>query len=157
MAAGRRFSIGGGLAGGGTVVTDGGEAQFSVFATNAALAPDAGPTARGQLVWVDGDLSLESATITEYGPIEGDPSGRRLRGTVTAGGPAGDGAAYPFTLLARDLGSAGEKGDTIRLLVGAADTATPTADKGGFSYQVVDTPLSGGDLQLLTFEEVAVP
>lgn len=142
-----RFGVGGGgLAGGGTVASENGDAQFSIFATRITLPGEKEEQVIGQVRWVDGDVALTSLAVDDYGPLEGDKRARRLVGTMSANGEG----SYPFTLTVVDGGEPGTGLDTLSLTVGAADAATPVAVAADdFAYDRSDAALTGGDLQLL--------
>jgi len=151
-----RPGIGAGLAGGGTVAIDGGEAQFALFGSRITFPDDKQPTFFGRLRWYDPNeggepLLIESTQITEYGPIEGDKRARRMTGSVSVNGNG----SYPFVLEAVDAGgpAPSEEADTISLTVGpgAADGTPEAATSDDFAYEVPTTELSSGDLQLVEF------
>ena len=159
-AAVQRNSVGsgGGLAGGGTVEVDGGQATFAVSGSRFALADRDEVLFFGRVRWSDpgweGEgLTLESTTIASYAPVEGaEEDSRELRGRMTRDGE-GD---YPFTLLAEGIDRP-DASPTVTLAVGAAAEATPTAgtpDPGSddFAYLVEAVPLVAGDLLLLEFD-----
>lgn len=142
----QRLAVGGGgLSGGGTVAGQAGEAEFSVFASRLTLS-EKEERVIGQLRWGEGETTLESIEVSDYGPLEGDKRARRLVGTLSVNGEG----SFPFILTAVDGGTPGSGLDTVTLTVGDADAATPSAaTTDAFSYAVTDAPLTGGDLQLL--------
>ncbi|MDQ3541233.1 MAG: hypothetical protein M3440_11130 [Chloroflexota bacterium] len=140
-----------GYAGGGTVPTATGEAQFSL----AVFARDRGD---GSPVTISGsfqvqDLSdpanpmtMTSDEITSYSAFSTSlPNARQITGwaKVNGSGP------YPFLLQVEDTVAIGEAADTFNLVFGNA--ALPfllgdlgkTCDCGGFSYSLRGTVASG--------------
>lgn len=151
-------SVGGGIAGGGGATTATGTAQFSLFATRLPLPNASTPTVFGQVLWVDPawegtGLTLASTTVSDYGPLGGDPTSRVrvLKGSMSANGEG----HYPFEMAVFDAGPDRFGEDTIALRVGPAMDATPSPGTAtpDFFYAVEDAPIDGGDVALISFEE----
>jgi len=140
-----------GVAGGGSITVQDGEAQFSLFATTTTFeAEDDGEVVEavtvGQVRWMasgdgDGSLLLESTTVEDYGPNPDVENGRIIRGALAVNG---DGE-YPFVVHAEANPISGELPDLVEIRVGdAVEGVTGT----GFEYSA-EGPLVTGDLQLL--------
>jgi len=148
---------GGGIAGGGWVTWESGEAQVSVFGSTFNVEESDDPVVFGSLRWADAaGFTLTSEAIASYGPVEPRETTRELRGLLRNS----DGETlHAFTLTMVDGGGPGEALDTVKLIVFSAideDAATPT---GGNATVVaestvleIDGTLEVGDIQLLTFE-----
>ena len=146
---------GGGIAGGGWVTWETGEAQISVFGSTFNVEDSDDPVIFGSLRWADAaGFTLTSASIASYGPTEPTETARELRGLLRNS----DGETlHAFTLTMVDGGGPGEALDTIALVVGPAleegASATPeSADAPAIAVISVNGTLEVGDLQLLTFE-----
>lgn len=146
-----------GYAGGGTVPTPTGDAQFSL----AVFARDPG---NGAAVAIPGALQLEdtsdpanpvtmtSEELTSYSAFSTSlPNARQVTGwaKVNGSGP------YPFLLQVEDTAAIGDAADTLNLVFGEA--ALPflpgdggkACDCGGFSYSLRGTVATG---DLVRFE-----
>ena len=140
-AAAPAIQSGGGIAGGGTVaLPDGVTAQFSLFASRFVVDGEDEPIITGRVQWVQDDgHSLESTTITDYGPApEIDADARMISGV----GTGGDGAEVPFRFMVIDREGPGTGQDVIQIILG--DLQNPA-----FKH---DGTVATGDIQLLTFE-----
>jgi hypothetical protein len=158
--AGTPSSARSGITGGGLVRTDGGtEAHLLLLATRTPDPTDAETfNFEGLVRWTDpawegGELQLESAMISGYGPTEGVDGGRDVYGWVRASAVE---AMVPFFLQVVDAGGPGSGQDTVKLLVG--DIVPPeavlnaTAPTIGFAYTAEGTLVSG-DLSLVSLLE----
>jgi hypothetical protein len=143
-----------GIAGGGLVQFEQGEASFSLFVARLIFSEDE-VAVLGSVLWTDEahELTLRSTAITEYVVPEVQPEQgvlRRIFGTMRddAGGE------YPFELELIDADLPGSGKDTVVLKVGngarTSENATPTSELG-FSYMASGT-LATGDIQLIGIE-----
>src|SRR6188508_1810712 len=67
----RSIQSGGGIAGGGVVKTEQGEAHFSVFGSRFVVEDQDEPEIFGSLIWTDSEgTKLVSTEVTDYGPVE---------------------------------------------------------------------------------------
>jgi hypothetical protein len=144
-----------GVAGGGVVKFEQGEASFSLGASRVIIDGEEPGVVLGGVRWVDAGagLNLSSVEITDYQDLEiPDEQGeaRRIVGTMSVEGDA----EYPFELDVIDTGEPGSGRDTVFLRLGAAvegdERATPT-ESGGFRYRA-DGILVAGDIQHGDFE-----
>jgi hypothetical protein len=140
-----------GIAGGGAVSTDAGDAHLSLMATNITSDdPEAtAPLTVGQVHWwapVDGGapILLESTVVEEYGPMPDNDSGRVIRGLISVNGEG----EYPFVVRAIDGGLTGEAVDYVEIQVGDAVEGTSGT---GFTY-AAEGPLTSGDVHLIAIE-----
>lgn len=140
---------GGGIAGGGSVATQGGAvANFSVFGSRFER-DDSTIQFFGSLILTDDTgLKLVASEISDYGTIEGEDDARQLQGFATIN----DEGRYPFSLKLVAAGFPGSGADSILLEV-HADTeevgATPRASDLVYS---IGAALDTGDLMILTFD-----
>ena len=148
---------GGGIAGGGWVTWETGEAQLSVFGSTFNVEESDEPVIFGSLRWADAaGFTLTSESIESYGPIEPTETTRELRGLLRNS----DGKTlHAFTLTMVDGGGPGESLDTIKLIVFSTideDAATPSGGDAtvvaGSTVLEIDGSLEVGDIQLLAFE-----
>lgn len=145
---------GGGIAGGGWVRWETGEAQLSVFGSRFSDDETDAPVIFGSLLWADASgFTLTSEGIDSYGSIEPAATTRELKGFLR--NSDGD-TLHAFTLTMVDGGGPGEKLDTISLAVGPAlaaeDETSPAAAVSPATAVIsVEATLEVGDLQLLTF------
>lgn len=144
-----------GMAGGGLVKLEHGEANVSLIVTQSTF-PDQRQVVVGSILWVEAgtQLSLASIDVTGYEKLADQERGRRVRGTILVD----DQAEFPFVLDVVDVGPPGSGQDTITLTVGddLPDVAggtpragTPAAASGTFRYQASGT-LVTGDFQDVT-------
>ncbi len=135
---------GGGIAGGGSIQADGGPGEFSVFGSR--FETDTGETLFvGSLSYLDvvAKTTIESTSITAYGPVEGsETTTRQMSGICTVNGEG----AYPFNAILTDGGPIGEGADMFDLAVGE-DGATVVAEA---TYEV-QSSVQAGNLQLIEF------
>ncbi len=135
---------GGGVAGGGSVQADGGPAEFSVFGSR--FITDTGDTLFvGALSYLDvvAKTTIESTSITAYGPVEGNEATmRQMSGICTVNGEG----AHPFNVILTDGGPIGSGADVFDLAVGA-DGATTVGDA---TYEI-QSAVQAGNLQLIDF------
>jgi hypothetical protein len=155
-----------GVSGGGTVVTEGGQADFAVFASRLMLH-DGSVQIIGQLRWEDSNwrgerLMLLGNTITRYVDLSDDFQQFRLEGEMQRGG---DGV-YLFTLDVYDKPEPAARRplNTVNLIVGAGGSgtfATPVASPvavpqaspvTGFGYEIDAAPIIAGELQVFKFD-----
>ncbi len=138
---------GGGIAGGGSVLTDDeSPAEFSVFGSQFAVEGSDTPLFVGSLSYLDvtANMTVESTSITAYGPLEGaEATSRQMTGIATVNGAG----AYPFDLTLVDGGAIGTGADSFQLAVGN-DGETEVTDP---SY-LIQSDVQSGNLQLLTFD-----
>ena len=130
---------GGGVAGGGLVKWNDGEAQLSLFLTR--FNPESGfPIFVGRVQWVDTGKSLlfETLEIQDYGPVAGQPNARAAIGRLTVNGSGN----HPFRIQVVDAGQPGSGLDTISFEVGAEGDSLRYSASGN---------LAVGDFELLTF------
>ena len=138
---------GGGITGGGSVLTDSeSPAEFSVFGSQCIVDGSESPIFAGALSYLDvtGQMTVESISITAYGPLEGsEATTRQMSGIATVNGAG----AYPFNLTLVDGGAIGTGADSFQLTVGN-DGETEVKDP---SY-LIQSVVQSGNLQLLTFD-----
>lgn len=143
-----------GMAGGGLVQFDRGEANFSLFASRLIFEDEKLEVVAGSVLWTDAPagLSMESVEVTGYNVPEDQPAlgqSRQIIGMMSVNGED----EYPFELVVIDAGAPGSGPDTVTLTVGdgarAGDNATPVAGMG-FSY-LATGPVSTGDVQEIAF------
>lgn len=138
---------GGGIAGGGSVTTDTeGPGEFSIFGSQFAVEESDTPLFIGSLSYLDvtASMTVESTSITAYGPLEGaEATTRQMTGISTVNGEG----AYPFMVTLVDGGPIGTGSDSFQLAVGN-DGETEVTDP---SYLVQST-VQSGNLQLITFD-----
>lgn len=137
---------GGGITGGGSVTTSTeSPAEFSVFGSRFAVEGSDTPIFFGSLSYLDvtGQMTVESKSISAYGPVEGaEATTRQMTGIASVNG-AGD---YPFNAILTDGGAIGTGADMFELTVGN-DGETAVSEP---SYTVQST-VQSGNLQLLDF------
>jgi hypothetical protein len=135
---------GGGIAGGGSVQAGGGPAEFSVFGSR--FVTDANDTIFvGSLSYLDvvAKTTIESTSVTAYGPVEGNEATmRQMSGICTVNGAG----AHPFNAILTDGGPIGSGADVFDLAVGA-DGATEVGD----AMYEVQSSVQAGNLQLVDF------
>lgn len=135
---------GGGISGGGSVQANGGPAEFSVFGSR--FDTETGETLFvGSLSYLDvtGKTTVESLSITAYGPVEGsEDTTRQMSGTCTVNGEG----VHPFNVILTDGGPIGSGADMFELAVGA-DGAV---DVGTAEYEV-QSSVQSGNIQLIEF------
>jgi hypothetical protein len=144
-----------GMAGGGLVRFEQGEASFSLFVSRLIFSGDDPEVVVGSIIWVDkaAKLTLRSTAITDYIVPEVQPEqgvSRQIIGTMRDDA----GTEYPFDLEVVDVDLPGSGEDTFDLKVGdgARPSANATPDSGlGFSY-IADGMVARGDIQELVFE-----
>ncbi len=146
-----------GIAGGGTVAVEGGEAHFSLVASSFTLSEDDGEAGEeifsGSVSWVDSHagITLESTAITLYENLNLDQGeGRRIRGMMGGGGDGPE----PFVLDVIARGDPGSAEDELSLVVGVAagvDGAATPEGGFGFSYSAAGA-ISAGDVQNVDVE-----
>jgi len=138
---------GGGITGGGSVQTDTeSPAEFSVFGSQFAVEGSDTPIFVGSLSYLDvtGQMTVESTSISAYGPVEGaEETTRQMTGIATVNGEG----AYPFNAILTDGGQIGTGSDVFELGVGN-DGETEVSEP---SY-IVQSNVQSGNLQLLTFD-----
>lgn len=139
-----------GMVGGGVIQAEGGDVQFSVFASRLTV-DDGSEVVLGSVHWADAaGVAFQSTEILDYvvlpSPAEGEEL-RRVIGTMRST----DGADYPFALNLLDAAGPGEASDSVALVVGdgAFDAAGTPAAGIGFTYAVAGTVI--GDLQDIAF------
>lgn len=141
----QRGVFGGGLAG-----FEGGEAQFSLFASKFTF-DDGGPdVVVGSVVWIDGPSgqSYISTAVIGYEAVESSDEQDEVR-TIHGTMRADDDIEYPFRLTVTDGGLPGVGVDSVALIVGngaEVDGAGTPVPQEGFSYAVAGTVLVG-DIQ----------
>lgn len=136
---------GGGIFGGGSIQAGGGPAEFSVFGSRFVVEGSDTPLFVGSLSYLDvvGKTTIESTTITAYGPVEGsEATTRQMSGIATLNGAG----AHPFNAILTDGGPIGSGADVFDLALGA-DGAT---DVGNAVYEV-QSGVQAGNLQLIDF------
>ena len=133
-----------GYAGGGTVPSALGEAQFSlaVFARDRGDGSPAVPSGSFQLQDISDELNpvtMASDELTSYTAFSTDhPNARQVTGWAKVNGTG----PFPFLLQVEDMGAVGDGGDTFNLVFGDAAVpflpgdGGPVCDCGGFSYSV---------------------
>lgn len=138
---------GGGIAGGGSVITDTeSPAEFSVFGSQFAVEGSDTPLFVGSLSYLDvtGQMTVESISISAYGPVEGaEATTRQMTGIATVNGAG----AYPFNVILTDGGAIGTGADLFELGIGndgETEVSTP-------SY-IVQSEVQSGNLQLISFD-----
>jgi hypothetical protein len=134
---------GGGISGGGSIATEGGEAQFSAFGSRFAIADADAPLIVAAFRFFDqaANTLVNSLEVSDYGPVAGsEETTRQMTGTATVNG----GGVHPFMLVLVDGGGPGEEKDSIDLKVG--EDGAESADQP--LYQAAGT-LETGDLQLV--------
>ena len=144
-----------GMAGGGLVRFEQGEASFSLFVSRLIFSGDDPEVVVGSIIWVDkaAKLTLRSTAITDYIVPEVQPErgvSRQIIGTMSDDA----GTEYPFDLEVVDVDLPGSGEDTFNLKVGdgARPSANATPASGlGFSY-IADGLVARGDIQELVFE-----
>ena len=138
---------GGGITGGGSVQTDTeSPAEFSVFGSQFAVEGSDTPIFVGSLSYLDvtGQMTVESTSISAYGPVEGaEETTRQMTGIAIVNGAG----AYPFNAILTDGGAIGTGSDLFELGVGN-DGETEVTEP---SY-LVQSNVQSGNLQLLTFD-----
>jgi hypothetical protein len=143
---------GGGIAGGGWIQFDGGEAQFSVFGSRFNDDEQDEPILVGSFIWREASgRTLTSTFIRAYGPDPEVETARIMTGDVMNSETTG---AHAFSIRLNDLGGPGEGLDTFELMVGPltpadAAVASPTAENAILS---VSGTITVGDVQLVTFD-----
>ena len=136
---------GGGIAGGGSVQTDGGPAEFSVFGSRFAVEGSDTPIFTGALSYLDvvAKTTIESVSTLAYGPVEGrDATTRQMSGICTMNGAG----AHPFNVILTDGGAIGTGADMFELAVGA-DGATEVGD----AVYEIQSSVQAGNLQIIDF------
>lgn len=104
------------------------------------------PVFAGALSYLDvtGNMTIESTSISAYGPLEGaEATTRQMTGVATVNGAG----AYPFNLTLVDGGAIGTGADSFQLAVGN-DGETEVTEP---SY-LVQSDVQSGNLQLLSFD-----
>lgn len=149
-----------GVAGGGTVHIDAGEATLVLFATimRGFSKKSNRSQVLGRVQWRDAHypLTLDSTQVTAYGPPAGDPNSRRVQGLAHVNGHDG----IPFHLLVSGVESSSasitlDAGD--HLLVPDEEVLVSLASPpSGISYTAKGTLINGG-LELLSFEDFKRP
>jgi hypothetical protein len=138
---------GGGIAGGGSVTTNTeSPAEFSIFGSQFTVEGSETPLIFGSLSYLDvtGQMTIESTSLTAYGPVEGaEATTRQMTGIATVNGEG----AYPFNVILTDGGAIGTGADMFELAVGN-DGETEVTEP---SYTVQST-VQSGNLQLLDFD-----
>jgi hypothetical protein len=144
-----------GMAGGGLVRFEQGEASFSLVVSRLIFSEDDTEVVAGSIIWVDraANLTLQSTAITDYivpeVQLEQGVS-RRIIGTMRDDA----GSEYPFDLEVVDVDLPGSGEDTVDLKVGdgARPSANATPASGlGFSY-IANGMVAQGDIQELDVE-----
>ena len=142
-----------GMAGGGFLQLEQGEATFSLFASRMIFEDEKKEVIVGNVLWVDSPdgPSLTSTRVTEYEVRESDAGeSRRIRGWMTVGD---DDRELPFILDVVDAEFPGAGKDTVVLTVGdgagVAEPGTPVPSYG-YSYTASGT-LNAGDLLAVDF------
>jgi hypothetical protein len=140
-----------GMVGGGLAQFDGGEANFSLFASRMELTGDGREVVLGSVLWIDDSagVTLRSTEITEYiVPEQEGP--RKIIGKMSVN----DEGEYPFELEVTDADLPGYRKDMLNLKVGN-DAATgdyeTSASDPEFNYNANGTVVTG-DLHDLNFE-----
>ncbi len=142
-----------GMAGGGLVRLESGDAAFSVVASRVTSEGQEDVIA-GSVRWVDqpAGLAFVSTAITEYEVLESPEEGGELR-RIVGMMRLNEQEEYPFSINVLDAGDPGSGLDSIALIVGDGATtngdATPAAGLG-FSYAAAGEVI--GDVQDVTFE-----
>jgi hypothetical protein len=135
---------GGGIAGGGSVQSEGGPAEFSVFGSR--FITDTGDIVFvGALSYLDvvAKTTIESTSITAYAPVEGNEATmRQMSGFCTVDGEGN----HPFNLILTDGGPIGSGADVFDLAVGS-DGATEVGD----AIYAIQSAVQAGNLQLIEF------
>jgi hypothetical protein len=143
-----------GIAGGGLVQFEQGEASFSLFVSRLIFTENE-VVALGSVLWVDATvgLTLQSTAITDYIVPEVQPEqgqSRLILGVMSVN----DEDEYPFELELIDADLPGTGVDMVTLTVGedarTSENATPASELG-FSYMASGT-LATGDIQLIGIE-----
>jgi hypothetical protein len=146
---------GGGVAGGGKVQLDRGEAQFSVFGSTFHDDMTEEPVTFGSFIWLDPTgFALRSDEIVAYGPDPDQQTARIMTGYVAH---SDTGKFHPFQLRLIDGGGPGEGLDLLELLVGKASgkrKSVPDISERDAEFQV-EGVITAGDIQLLTFDFAA--
>ena len=129
-----------GVGGGGIVQVESRQVTVALSATSEKENANKSTGAIGLLRWVDPDfqgspLTLESVTLTNYGPLSGVPNARIVTGFVRAN----DDGPYPFVL---QVVAVDGPGDTLDLTVGDAVEGSTVS---GFSYSARGA-LTTGDI-----------
>lgn len=146
-----------GMAGGGLVQLEEGNAAFSIIASRVSIAGQ-GDVLVGSIKWVDETAGHEfiSTTIDAYDMLHSPEEGAELRRIAGMMRLNAEGA-YPFVLNVLDAGAPGSGRDTLALIVGdgavKGENATP-ASGFGFSYAVAGPVI--GDVQDVNFELGAI-
>lgn len=148
-AAAPSIQSGGGIAGGGVIEVEGGEATFSVFGSRFEVEGQDEPLVFGNLIWADANgVRLESSEVTDYGPVEGEENARKMMGFLTMDGKG----RHPFTLELVDNGGPGEGRDRLTLTVQASDDGDGATPAAGEPVYAAEGEIAAGDLALLDFE-----
>ena len=142
-----------GMAGGGFLQLEHGEATFSLFASRMIFEDEKKEVIVGSVLWVDSPdgPALTSTRVTDYEVRESDVGeSRRILGWMTVGD---DDRELPFILDVVDVAFPGAGNDTVILTVGdgagVAEPGTPVPSYG-FSYTASGT-LNAGDIQDVDF------
>lgn len=144
--AARVIQSGGGIAGGGSVTTDSeGPGEFSVFGSQFSVEGSDTPIFFGSLSYLDvtASMTIESISITAYGPLEGaEATTRQMTGTCSVNNKG----VHPFDVTLVDGGPIGTGSDSFQLAVGndgEADVTDP--------FYLVQSTVQSGNLQLIDF------
>jgi hypothetical protein len=149
-----------GIAGGGTVLHDGGEATLIAFASRLRVSKKHPQKSQllGRVQWVDAgqELRLESTQITTYGPPSEDASAREVQGLARVNGHED----VPFILRASGVDGPHAKvslraGDQL-LVLDEEVLISLAGPPSGIDYDAEGTLVAGG-LELLEFESFARP
>jgi hypothetical protein len=142
-----------GMAGGGLVRLESGDAAFSVLASR-VLIEGQDDVIVGSIKWVDESAGFDfaSTTISEYEVLESPEEGGELR-RIIGMMRLNEKEDYPFSINVLDAGDPGSGLDSIALIVGDGATtdgdATPISGLG-FSYAAAGEVI--GDVQDVDFE-----
>lgn len=142
-----------GVAGGGIIQLENGEAEFSVFASRVTFADDE-EVIVGSIEWVDtsAGFAFVSTAVELYEDLESPEEGGELR-RVAGVMRLNDEADYPFVFNVLDAGAPGAGRDSAALIVGedaVIDGNASPVETDGFNYAAAGSIV--GDVQVVSFD-----